>query len=139
MTESLFAGDESAMKSLGASLTESLAISDIVLLSGPLGAGKTTFVRGAITARGHEKLVRSPTFNLIQTFDTHPPIMHADLYRLKSADGIGLDEYFETHLCFIEWPERAPWIARQWPTWQIFFDCEGDGRRIEIQPPTNRV
>ena len=65
------------------------------------------FVRGFLGALGHLGAVRSPTFNLIQTFETTPPVVHADLYRLDSAEGLGLEDYLTDSVALIEWPERA--------------------------------
>src|SRR3569832_478619 len=96
-----------ATRAIGGSLKGRLTGGDVVLLDGPLGAGKTTLVRGFLEALGITHGVRSPTFNLIQTFETDPPVMHADLYRVASYQGIGLEEYLASHVCFIEWPDRA--------------------------------
>lgn len=120
------------MRALGASLASELKAGDIVLLEGDLGAGKTTLVRGLLAALGVTEGVRSPTFNLMQIFETLPPVLHADLYRLKSAAGLGLEEYFDTHLCLVEWPDRASWPADA-VTIQIEFD--GEGRRVNVHTP----
>ena len=124
--------DEEAMRALGASLASELKAGDIVLLEGDLGAGKTTLVRGLLAALGVTEGVRSPTFNLMQVFETSPPVLHADLYRLKSATGLGLEEYFDTHLCLVEWPDRASWPTDA-VTIQIEFD--GEGRRVNVLTP----
>ena len=102
----------------------------MVLLYGELGAGKTTLVRGLLAGAGWEGAVRSPTFNLMQVYSTEPPILHADLYRLKSAAGIGLEDYLETHICLIEWPDRLEDVPEDAVVVRIEFD--GDGRQIEI-------
>jgi len=52
-------------------------------------------------------VVRSPTFNLMQTFDTEPPVLHVDLYRVASHAGLGIEDYLETHVCLIEWADRV--------------------------------
>ena len=110
---------------------------DVVLLSGELGAGKTTFARGLLEALGHEGPVRSPTFNLVQTFDTHPPVMHADLYRVQSYEGIGIEDYLDSHLCLIEWPDRAEGLANPDDVWKVHFEFTPTGRRITVSPPQN--
>lgn len=77
----------------------------ILALTGPLGAGKTTFVKGLVPPAS-ERDVQSPTFTLLNPY---PTLFHFDLYRLKStADflALGFDEYFEQGFCVIEWPER---------------------------------
>ena len=50
--------------------------------------------------------VRSPTFNLLHVYPTVPPVLHADLYRVTSADGLGLEDYEETHVLLVEWADR---------------------------------
>ncbi len=97
---------EAELSAFGATFVKTLSAGDIVLLSGPLGAGKTTLARAMIGALGWDGHVRSPTYNLIHTYDTKPPVMHADLYRLQSAAGLGLEEFLDSHLCLIEWPDR---------------------------------
>ncbi len=130
------AKDEGAVRALGAALAPELRPGDVVLLDGPLGAGKTTFVRGLVAALGHGEPVRSPTFNLIQTFPTEPPVMHADLYRLKSFEGIGLEEYLDTHVCLIEWPDRAVGLVEEGEAWIVRIDFARVGRVVAIGPPS---
>ncbi len=108
---------------------------DIVLLSGPLGAGKTTWVRAYLHALGYLGPVRSPTYNLIQTFDTLPPVMHADLYRLKGSMGIGLEDYLDTHVCLIEWPDRAYDMIRPEGCWQLTIDFKDESRVASLRSP----
>lgn len=123
------------MLELAKQLSSEFSSGDIVLLEGPLGAGKTTFVRSVLRAYGYEGVVRSPTFNLIQIFDISPPIMHADLYRVESYVGIGIEEYLDTHLCLIEWPDRAVGLIPPEQAWQIKIDFHEDGRVLYLQRP----
>lgn len=127
--------DEAATRAFGARLAGLWVSGDTVLLEGPLGAGKTTLVRGVLEALGHTGPVRSPTFNLVQTFDTQPPVMHADLYRVASWRGIGLEEYLDTHLCLIEWPDRAEGLVSPEACWRVTLAFEGEGRTATVAEP----
>ena len=135
MSTTEFLADEAATRALGARLAALWHAGDTVLLDGPLGAGKTTLVRGVLEALGHGGPVRSPTFNLVQTFDTHPPVMHADLYRVASWRGIGIEEYLDTHLCLIEWPDRAEGLVDPARCWQVTLAFAGAGRTATVRPP----
>lgn len=127
--------DEAEMRALGAELGRSWKAGDLVLLEGPLGAGKTTLVRGLLESLGVQEPVRSPTFNLVQTFDTDPPVMHADLYRVSSHEGIGIEDYLDTHLCLIEWPERAPGLVGSGQAWLVRISFCDEGRLVEVDAP----
>lgn len=120
-------------EALGAALAPRLEPGSLVLLQGPLGSGKTTLVRGLLRALGWSGPVRSPTFNLLQSFDTTPPVLHLDLYRLDSDAGIGWQEYLRDHICVIEWPERL----RARPSWQEHWMIElsvvGEGRLATVE------
>jgi len=123
------------MRDLGASLVRRWGAGDIVFLEGELGAGKTTLVRGLIASLQPTKEVRSPTFNLLQVFDTDPPVLHADLYRVKSWQGIGIEDYLETHLCLIEWPDRAEGLVPHASAWHVKIDFIPNGRRVTVSEP----
>ena len=130
-TDSTFLSDDAATRAFGAGLASKLRAGDLVLLEGELGAGKTTLVRGLLEGLGWTEPVRSPTFNIIQVFPTSPPVMHADLYRLKSSSGLGLEDYLDTHLCLVEWPDRAPEL-QDVATWLVHLDPSGDGRMVTV-------
>ena len=129
---------EQEMRDLGSALVKRFQIGDVICLHGALGAGKTTLVRGVIASLGHQEIVRSPTFNLLQVFPTMPPILHADLYRVASAEGLGIEDYLDTHICFIEWPEHSGDLFNLEQTWNVEIAFEGEGRKVTIIPPQTR-
>ncbi len=101
-----------ATERAGAALAARLRPGDVVLVSGELGAGKTTFVRGALHALGVGEAVTSPTFVVGTLYDgAAGPLAHLDLYRLVGLSGEDpglLDAYFGPDtVTFVEWPERA--------------------------------
>ena len=99
---------------LAASFVAHLSPGSVILLNGPVGAGKTHFARQLILAGLAEidqvEDVPSPTFTLVQTYDIgRTEIWHADLYRLSDPSEVyelGLEAAFETAVCLVEWPDR---------------------------------
>jgi tRNA threonylcarbamoyladenosine biosynthesis protein TsaE len=103
--------DAEATTALGERLAALLRAGDTVLLHGPIGAGKSHLARAFIQTRlGRLEDVPSPTFTLVQTYDTDgPEIWHADLYRVSHPDEVlelGLGDAFSSAICLIEWPDR---------------------------------
>lgn len=99
---------------------------DVVLLTGDLGAGKTTFVKAVAKELGFSGLVTSPTFTLLNEYNAKFPIYHFDMYRLKSATEAiesGLDEILRGSegVCFVEWPQKVAGIL---PEKSIMLDIK---------------
>ncbi len=134
----LYLPDEAATRRLGQRLGERLDRPLAIGLSGPLGAGKTTFVHGLAAALGVAGPVPSPTFVLIREYEGRLPLAHVDAYRLESADdayAIGLDELLGgPGVTVVEWAER---VAALMPadSLRIVLAIDGDGRRVTIDGP----
>ena len=94
----------------GAELADVLAPGDVVTVSGDLGTGKTTFVRGACRALGVEGPVTSPTYTIGHRYAGRVAVSHLDLYRfsgVSAAEWGDLEPYFADTVCFVEWPEAG--------------------------------
>ncbi len=94
-------------EALAARLAGELRVGDVVTVSGELGAGKTTFVRGACRALGVTDAVASPTFTIGHRYDG---VSHLDLYRfvgLSNAEWGDIEPYFDDAIAFVEWPEAG--------------------------------
>jgi len=124
---------ESDTVDAGRRFAECLSPGDVVLISGPLGAGKTAFVRGLTEGLGGVSSdVSSPTFTLIQQYAARIPLFHVDLYRLNTQEAadLGLDETGEDGVLAVEWPDR--WQNPPESAWQITIsDNGGDARSID--------
>lgn len=101
-----------AMEDLGARLGAKLQGGCVIFLSGDLGAGKTTLVRGLLRSLGHDDIVTSPTFTLLEVYDVAgQQIVHVDLYRLDDAselEQLAIRDYVhEQSVLLIEWADRA--------------------------------
>lgn len=132
--------DAQSTRRVGEDLGATLQAGDLITLSGPLGAGKTTFVQGLARGLGCDTAVTSPTFVLMIEHEGRLPLVHIDAYRLESLcyDAIrdaGVIDAVERDdaVTVIEWPER---IADFLPTPRFrvtFAPGEGDARTIEIE------
>lgn len=111
----------------------------LVLLSGELGAGKTTLAKGMISGLGaaEEEEITSPTFTLVHTFTGPVKVFHVDLYRVEGVqefDSLGLEDIFaEPAIVLVEWPERMR-MRTDWPVMRIDLEHAGeDEREIHIE------
>ena len=120
----------------GAGLARRLAPGDVVLVSGELGSGKTTFVRGAARALGVEGPVTSPTFTIGHVLAGRPDVAHLDLYRLGTLAGEDpalLEDYLTPErVAFLEWPEPAEPVVERVAARVRLEHAGGDVRRITI-------
>ncbi|MBQ9986050.1 MAG: tRNA (adenosine(37)-N6)-threonylcarbamoyltransferase complex ATPase subunit type 1 TsaE [Oscillospiraceae bacterium] len=103
--------NERETENIGEQLAKALHGGDVVAMRGGMGAGKTAFVRGLARGLGEESRVTSPTYTIVNEYETEPPLFHFDLYRLGSVDElfeIGFDDYLARGgICVIEWSENA--------------------------------
>ncbi|MFN3644891.1 MAG: tRNA (adenosine(37)-N6)-threonylcarbamoyltransferase complex ATPase subunit type 1 TsaE [Gemmobacter sp.] len=138
--------DAAATEALGRWLADRLGPGDVLLLEGPIGAGKTHLARALIqhrlAAAGRMEDVPSPTFTLVQVYDNASgEIWHADLYRLShpaEVAELGLDEAFGTALCLVEWPDR---LGKLTPAHALHLTLadDGAGRLATLRGPSDRL
>ena len=108
-----------------------LRAGDVVYVSGELGSGKTTFVRGACRALGVEQPVTSPTFTIGHRYTGRVPVSHLDLFRfqgIRNADWGALEPYFEDAVVFVEWPELGGGALPS-PRVRVALEHLDEGRR----------
>jgi hypothetical protein len=136
--QSLALPDLRATEALGASIAARLQAGDAVALEGDLGAGKTALARAILRALGVTEDVPSPTFTLVQVYETaRLTVGHFDLYRIKAEselDELGFDDALATGAALVEWPERAP---RRIPADALHVSLAVDGaaRRATLSGP----
>ena len=121
---------------IAAELARELELGDVVTVSGELGSGKTTFVRGACRALGVTGPVTSPTFTIGHRYRGAVDVSHLDLYRFESvspAEWGDLEPYFDGAVCFVEWPEAAGEAIARAP-----FSRRPATRRREQAPDRDR-
>ena len=129
--------DEAATLALGARLASSLAPGLRIYVSGDLGAGKTTLVRGLLRALGHHGRVKSPTFTLVELYKLpNLCLYHFDFYRFKSSDeweDAGFRDIFGSEaVCLVEWPEKASALLPA-ADLRIRLEHAGTGREATIE------
>jgi tRNA threonylcarbamoyladenosine biosynthesis protein TsaE len=123
----------SRTESIAGDFSKSMKVGEIAVLCGPLGAGKTTFVRGFLDTLGYKGNVRSPSYTIANKYPSTPPVTHIDLYRLShTSDLIGLDLETEKQgrILLIEWGDRFEELLDE-ADWKISisFDSENDNAR----------
>ena len=125
--------DPAASEAFGARLAALARPGDVIALTGPLGAGKTSIARGLLSALGLEGEAPSPSFAIVQPYappEVRYPVLHVDLYRIDEPgeiEELGLDEALSDSLLIVEWPERAPGM---WPeALALSLTIEPDGTR----------
>lgn len=127
---------EAEMMALGARLAGQLEGGQVVMLSGDLGAGKTTLVRGMLRGVGFEGRVKSPSYGLVETYDVAGlEIHHLDLYRLgepEELDFVGIEDLLgRDSVLLIEWPERGKGRLPE-PCIRIRIEHQGERRSVVV-------
>jgi tRNA threonylcarbamoyladenosine biosynthesis protein TsaE len=125
-----------ATRALGEKLGALLEPGDVLLLSGELGAGKTTFVQGLARGLGFDASVSSKSFVLMGEYPGRITLYHADLYRLDEPEevwALGLDEISRDGVLVVEWPERAPDVLPQERMLVHFEDIDETVRVISLE------
>ncbi len=138
MNHNQFLPDAESLRAWGEALGRGLRAGDIVLLRGPLGAGKTTLTQGLARALNVAGVVTSPTFVLINEYDGAPPLLHLDAYRLEGLDwnelrDAGLEDFLNRTdaVRVVEWPSMiADWLPPA--QWDVEIAMEDDGRRVKL-------
>jgi tRNA threonylcarbamoyladenosine biosynthesis protein TsaE len=126
---------------LGEWLARVVRPGDVIALSGPLGAGKTSIARGLLAGLGLREEAPSPSFAIVQPYappETRLPVLHVDLYRIDDpaeAEELGLDEARWDSLLVVEWPERLG--AEAWPDalWLTLSPDPDGGRALTVVVP----
>ncbi|MGB1272742.1 MAG: tRNA (adenosine(37)-N6)-threonylcarbamoyltransferase complex ATPase subunit type 1 TsaE [Luminiphilus sp.] len=136
-----FLPDEAATVAAGAKIGRALNTGCVVFLVGELGAGKTTFTRGALRALGHAGSVKSPTYTLCEPYDLadEAQLCHLDLYRLSNPEELeflGIRDYVASGaILLIEWPSKGEgWLPA--PDLQVALQATDTGRQLEISAMT---
>jgi tRNA threonylcarbamoyladenosine biosynthesis protein TsaE len=140
MTLDLSLPDAAATSRLGAALAVNAAPGRTLYLSGELGSGKTTLVRGLLHALGHTGQVKSPTYALVEPYALSKlHLYHFDFYRFNDRSewlSSGFREYFDGEsLCIVEWPEKAGGLLPP-PDLRVRLEFAGEARRATLEAAT---
>ena len=132
--------DAAATSRLGAALAAGAAPGRTLYLSGDLGSGKTTLVRGLLHALGHPGQVKSPTYALVEPYALSKlHLYHFDFYRFNDRSewlSSGFREYFDGEsLCVVEWPEKAGGLLPP-PDLRVRLEFAGEARRAAVEAAT---
>ncbi|AWL13271.1 tRNA threonylcarbamoyladenosine biosynthesis protein TsaE [Saliniradius amylolyticus] len=137
-----YCADEQATQALAQQLAKHCQHAMVVYLNGDLGAGKTSFCRAFIQARGYSGRVKSPTYTLVEPYEVRGwRLFHFDLYRLadpEELEFIGIRDYFaEDCISLIEWPEKGAGLLAA-ADLQININFTGDGRTLKLESQSEK-
>ncbi len=130
-----YSQNENELMEIGYTIGQKLIAQDVLILTGELGAGKTTLTKGLAKGLGIQQMIKSPTYTIIKEYRGRLPLYHLDIYRIgNDPDSIDLDEFiFGQGVTVIEWgmllEDNLP-IAYL----EILLEKEGDGRRLTLKP-----
>jgi tRNA threonylcarbamoyladenosine biosynthesis protein TsaE len=135
--KNLAVDDPESMEALGAALAVRATPGCRIYLSGDLGAGKTTLVRGFLRRLGAADRIKSPTYTLVEPYSVDGKLVyHLDLYRLRTPaelEAIGYREYLDgPAICLLEWPERGEPLVGS-PDIQVRIHIRDGGRAVQLQ------
>ena len=138
MIQEIVSNGESETLAFAKEFAKTLKTGDIVLLDGDLGAGKTVFTKGLVSALSNDEIVAvSPTFVIVNVYDTKPKVNHFDLYRISDVselDAIGAEEYFYSDgISVVEWPERAEGMFPESAIKVNIFKIDDNKRKIVVE------
>lgn len=138
----LYLADAAAQEALAGELARHCPAGVVIYLQGELGAGKTTFVRGFLQALGHQGVVKSPTYTLVEPYELNGrQYYHFDLYRLTDPEELeyagGRDYFGGESVCLVEWPEKAVGFLPQADMVCDIHYAE-TGRRLNLQARTTK-
>ena len=128
--------DLASVDAFASRIADKLMVGDVIALSGNLGAGKSTLARSILHALGHTGEVPSPTFTIIEVYDSPSmrlPAVHADFYRLEDpqeAVELGLDDYRDGNVLIAEWPEKAGGFDSEPQCLSIEIEFADEGRSV---------
>ncbi len=142
LIQPLLLKDESETLALGAKIAVTLQDGEIIYLSGELGAGKTTFVRGLLNSLGHSGNVKSPTYTLVEPYSINDKnIYHFDLYRIndpEELEAMGIRDYCDGEsICLFEWPEQGKDVLPAADIILSFSHCDL-GRELNIESKSSK-
>ena len=130
----MYTKNEEELQSLGERLGHLLEKNDVLILTGELGAGKTTFTKGLAKGLQISQMIKSPTYTIVREYEGRLPLYHLDVYRIEGdADSIDLDEFlFGGGVTVIEWGNL---LGDALPDTYLELEIlkEADGRRLHFQ------
>ena len=127
----MYSQNEAELIAIGVSIGEKLQVGDILVLSGDLGAGKTTLTKGIAKGMGVQQMIKSPTYTIVREYEGRLPLYHLDVYRIgNDTDSIDLDDYlYGDGVTVIEWGELLD-AALLGDHLTLLLEKSGDGREV---------